>query len=455
MKVLKFGGTSVGTVKSLENVRSIIESLDEDAVIVVSALGGITDRLIATAKAAAEGQEEKYKSSFAEIRERHDQVINGMVPVESRQEVTHVVDEMLLDLERLYYGIYLVNDLSERVLDRVVSFGERLSSAIICRIIDGISLLDSRMFIKTVKKHGRHVLDHKLTSEKIREHFEKADARLILVPGFISTDRNGDVTNLGRGGSDYTAAILAAELDADQLEIWTDVDGFLTGDPRKIKDTKIIDNMSFVEAMELCNFGAKVIYPPTIYPVFHKNIPVYIKNTFNPKVPGTLISDRENHISGKVSGISSLGDTCLLLLRVKDQHITNENVKARVFNSLNRKGVDVFMSCPSEFAGELIFAVRNSDSGKAIDELELEFGPEISGDKIEVRIPQPNMATIALVGENLADPAGLLRKIKQILKDSSLNISAASIGESGCNVSVVVSLDDEVKALQRLHEEMF
>ena len=291
MKVLKFGGTSVGTVESLRNVKAIVESQTEPVIVVVSALGGITDQLINTAKLAAKG-DISHLESYARIVERHREVIKGIVPEALQMDVLSIVNPILEELGNIYRGVSLIKDLSDRTLDIIVSYGERLSSVIISRIINGAIHFDSRNFIKTEKRWNKHVLDNETTQKLIHEVFDTVDFKVALVPGFISSDANGNVTNLGRGGSDYTAAILAASLNANTLEIWTDVDGFMTADPRVINGALVIDHLSFTEAMELCNFGAKVIYPPTIYPVFHKNIPILIKNTFNPDAPGTRISDR-------------------------------------------------------------------------------------------------------------------------------------------------------------------
>ena len=271
MKVLKFGGTSVGTVESLRNVKQIVENQQQPVVVVVSALGGITDQLINTANLAANG-DIAHLESYAKIVERHHAVISGIVPEEKRLDVRSIVDPLLEELGNLYRGISLIRDLSDRTLDIVVSYGERISSVIISHIINGATHFDSRNFIRTVKQFGKHILDNDLTTELVHKTFDSFKGNVAVIPGFIASDIKGDITNLGRGGSDYTAAIIAATMDAEVLEIWTDVDGFMTADPRVINNTYVIDRLSFVEAMELCNFGAKVIYPPTIYPVFHKNI---------------------------------------------------------------------------------------------------------------------------------------------------------------------------------------
>ncbi|MDD6778530.1 MAG: aspartate kinase, partial [Bacteroidales bacterium] len=343
MKVLKFGGTSVGTIASLTSVKSIVESCEEPVIVVVSALGGLTDRLIATAKLAAKG-DCGYLTNFDDISERHHTIINGMVAAEKRDEITGIVDVLLEELGNIFRGVSLIKDLSPRTLDIILSYGERLSSVIISRIISGATHFDSRNFIKTECQFGKHILDVDLTDRLIHEAFDAFSGRVAIVPGFISTDHvTGDITNLGRGGSDYTAAIIAAALGARQLEIWTDVDGFMTADPRVIKTAYVIDNLTFIEAMELCNFGAKVVYPPTIYPVFHKNIPILIKNTFNPEARGTLISDHLPESDTRaIKGISSINDTCLITLTGFGM-VGVIGINSRIFNALAKHGVSVFL----------------------------------------------------------------------------------------------------------------
>ena len=263
MKVLKFGGTSVGTVDSLRNVKSIVDALDSPAIVVVSALGGLTDRLIATANMAASGDVE-FKSSMAQMRQRHLDIINTLVPDDRRPAVLEVVSSLLNNLEDLYTGLSLVRDLSERVLNQVVSFGERMSSVIVANILNDACHHNSLDFVKTEKWFNRDIASRQLIDRLIKEEFPLPLRRTVVTGGFISTDKDtGEITNLGRGGSDYTAALIAAALDAESLEIWTDVDGFMTADPRIIKDARVIDNMTFIESMELCSFGAKGIYPPT------------------------------------------------------------------------------------------------------------------------------------------------------------------------------------------------
>ena len=342
MKVLKFGGTSVGTVNSLRCVKAIVESCDEQVVVVVSALGGITDKLINTAKQASTGDMD-YLQQYAEIVARHNDVIAGMVPAELQDEVHAIADSLLEELGNIFRGIALIKDLSDRTRDIVVSYGERLSSAIIARIINGATHFDSRRFVRTNTQFGKHFANLELTETLICETLGSFTGKVALVPGFISSDTNtGEITNLGRGGSDYTAALIASALNAHSLEIWTDVDGFMTADPRVISTAYVIDKLTFIEAMELCNFGAKVVYPPTIYPVFHKNIPILIKNTFNPSAPGTLISDENNKEGKSIKGISSINDTCLVTLTGFGM-VGVIGINSRIFNALARNGVSVFL----------------------------------------------------------------------------------------------------------------
>ena len=295
MKVMKFGGTSVGSVSSVLSVKKIVEAVNEDVIVVVSALGGITDKLIKTSRMAAAG-DASYEKEMKEIVNRHIEMVYTVIPAGHEREILlDQVNELLSELKDIFQGIYLIHDLSPKTSAAIVSYGERLSSIIVAALIDGAKWFDSRTFIKTEKKHNKHILDSDLTTQLVREAFRELP-KVSLVPGFISSDKQtGEVTNLGRGGSDYTASILAASLDADILEIWTDVDGFMTADPRVISTAYPITELSYVEAMELCNFGAKVVYPPTIYPVCHKNIPILIKNTFNPDAPGTIVKQEADH----------------------------------------------------------------------------------------------------------------------------------------------------------------
>lgn len=453
MKVLKFGGTSVGTVESISNVRDIVENLTEPAIVVVSALGGITDRLIATAHLAEEGFTENWRESFLSIKDRHMKVIDGIVRAECKDNVVHEVTLLLDELYKLYSGVAFLNDLSERVLDRIVSFGERMSTAIVGGAITGITRIYSPDFIRTERRYGRNRLDTAATSRLIADRVapELRKHNLLLAAGFISSGTDNRITNLGRGGSDYTAAILAAEFNADILEIWTDVDGFLSADPRKIKDAHIIERMTFVEAMELCNFGAKVVYPPTIYPVFHKGIPIVIKNTFNPSAPGTLISERTtcDRSAGCITGISSLPACTLFTIRATD------DVAPRAYNAMARKGIDVYLSGLQQPGSDMLqFVVRDTDADEALDELALEFSAD-TATKIEILPERRNLAIVAAVGDSMNNAAELCRRFSEALAADNIEVFATSGNTSHGSAALLVAMNNETASLTRLHSLVF
>lgn len=454
MKVLKFGGTSVGTVESLKSVKKIVEECDEQIIVVVSALGGITDQLIKTAKLAAQG-DKSHLEFYARIVERHNNVIESMVSIDKIEKLKSIVDPLLEELGNIYKGVSLIKDLSERTLDIIVSYGERLSSIIISYIIKGAHHYDSRNFIKTEKQFGKHILENDTTQKYIHATFDNNTFKVAVVPGFISSDENGNITNLGRGGSDYTAAILAATLNASVLEIWTDVDGFMTADPRVINNTYVIDHLSFIEAMELCNFGAKVIYPPTIYPVCHKNIPIWIKNTFNPTAPGTCISEERPSPEGKaIKGISSINDTCLITVSGLGM-VGIIGINARIFNALAKNGVSVFLVSQASSENNTSFAVRNADADLAVSVLKEEFAVELQSGEITDIVPEPNLATVAIVGENMKHSTGIAGKLFNTLGRNGINVIACAQGASETNISFVIDLKNLRKALNVIHDSFF
>ena len=453
MKVLKFGGTSVGSIESIKNVKMIVEQCDENVIVVVSALGGITDKLIATANKASIG-DESYTDSMQEIRARHSEVIAGVVPAQYRQEIECRVNEMLDELINIYRGVFLIKELSSKTLDAIVSYGERLSSTILSRVIEDIVLFDSRTFIKTETQFNKHIVDFDTTNRLITETFAQQPRRA-LVPGFISSDHiSGDVTNLGRGGSDYTAAILAATLDATRLEIWTDVDGFMTADPRVISSAYVIEKLSFTEATELCNYGAKVIYPPTISPVYHKNIPIVIKNTFNPTAPGTLINNDNDPNSKAIKGISSINDTCLITVSGLGM-VGVVGVNSRIFNSLAQSGVNVFMVSQASSENSTTFAVRNADAELAVEVLNKEFATEIEQGEMSPALAEHDLATIAIVGENMKNAPGIAGKLFGTLGRSGINTIACAQGAQKMNISIVIKSCDLRKTLNAIHDSFF
>lgn len=453
MKVLKFGGTSVGTVESLRNVKQIVESIDGPVVVVVSALGGLTDRLISTAR-MAEKADQSYISELLAMKSRHYDIVNTLVPENEREDLKSSLNELFGRLENVYKGISLLEELSPRSLDKVVSFGEMLSSRIIARIIDNATLFDSTDFIKTVNRFGRHLLDTDRSNRLISHTFGNCDFNVAVVPGFIASDIDGITTNLGRGGSDYTAAILAANLGADVLEIWTDVDGFMTADPRIVSGTKVIPDLSFTEAMELCNFGAKVIYPPTIYPVFHKNIPIYIKNTFNPSARGTCIYDIKDRKSqdNAVKGVSSINDSCLLTVK-NDRKI--KNLASRLLNNLTRNGISVLLVTHANTPDSITFSLPESDIERAMEALSKEFEAELETGELHSPVVEKNLATIAVVADNMKSFAGLTERLHLLLNENNIEVLAYSQGQPETSVAFVVPMDKRTLSLQTIHDEIF
>ncbi|MDE6791883.1 MAG: bifunctional aspartate kinase/homoserine dehydrogenase I [Muribaculaceae bacterium] len=454
MKVLKFGGTSVGTVESLSNVRKIVEETPGKKVVVVSALGGITDLLIATARLAV-ADDIAYLDNYARIVERHITVVDGVIPPQRRDATYAMVKMMLDELANIYKGVMLLHDLSQRALDIIVSYGERLSSVIVANMIKGATHFDSRTFIRTKEgPHGSRELDSELTARLIQEKVCAYDWTTAVMGGFIASDTKGEVTNLGRGGSDYTAAIMAAALNADILEIWTDVDGFMTADPRVIDNAYVIDRLTFIEAMELCNFGAKVIYPPTIYPVYHKNIPIKVKNTFNPSAPGTTISHEAVHTGKAIKGISSINDTCLVTISSPCM-VGVIGVNSRIFNALTKKGVSVFLVSQAASENNTTIAVRNADADLAVKTLEEEFAAELASGTFNEVKAERDLATVAVVGENMKHTTGLAGKLFNTVGRNGINVIACAQGASETNISFVIEKKSLRKALNVIHDSFF
>ena len=454
MKVLKFCGTSVGSEKGLSQVKKIVESCSEDVIVVVSALGGITDQLLLTARLAAAG-DEAYMPQCTAMIARHNELVEKIVLPENRPGVQNRLDELLDELSNIFKGVYLIRDLSPKTTDMILSYGERLSSEIVCGAVAGSVRYDAREFIKTKPLFNRHVVDFASTEKLIERRFEKMP-HVAIVPGFIATDlANGDATNLGRGGSDYTAAILASTLKASALEIWTDVDGFMTADPKVINDAYVIEHLSYVEAMELCNFGAKVIYPPTIFPAYHKNIPIVIRNTFNLDSKGTAISrESSGDASRAIKGISSINDTCLITIQGLGM-VGVIGVNYRIFKTLAKSGISVFLVSQAASENTTSIGVRNDDADLAMEVLTEEFAQEIALGEINKIKKEPNLATIAIVGENMKHTPGIAGKLFGTLGRSGINVIACAQGASETNISFVVSLDSLRKTLNVLHDSFF
>lgn len=456
MKVLKFGGTSVGSVQSILSLKRIVEkeACRQPVVVVVSALGGITDKLIATAQMALRG-DAHYKEEFEAMVDRHHQMIDTIITNNKKREsLFNTVDALFEQLKSIYFGVYLIHDLSEKTQDAIVAYGERISSYIVATLVKGAHRLNARDFIKTERKNGKHSVDFELTNRLIQEAFEDMP-RIVVVPGFISRDRDTNrTTNLGRGGSDYTASIIAAALNAEVLEIWTDVDGFMTADPKVIHTAYSINELSYIEAMELCNFGAKVIYPPTIYPVCVKNIPIKVKNTFNPNFPGTLIKDHVEDDNKPIKGISSISGTALITVSGLSM-VGVIGVNRRIFTALADNGISVFIVSQASSENSTSIGVRDQDAQQAVNVLNNEFAKEIITGAMFPMHVESGLATIAIVGENMKHTPGIAGKLFGTLGRSGISVIACAQGASETNISFVVEGCSLRKSLNVLHDSFF
>lgn len=456
MKVLKFGGTSVGSVKSILSLKHIVENeaRRQPIVVVVSALGGITDKLLSTAQQAVSGNE-AWKISFEEMVDRHHKMIDTIITnTIDREDLFNKVDALFEQLRSIYFGVYLIRDLSRKTQDAIVSYGERLSSNIVSSMVRGSMWMDSREFIKTEFAHGKNTLDSVLTNKLVRDAFAELP-RVTILPGFISCDRDtGETTNLGRGGSDYTAALVAAALNAEVLEIWTDVDGFMTADPKVIRSAYTIDELSYVEAMELCNFGAKVIYPPTIYPVCIKNIPIRVKNTFNPEGRGTIIKGKVENDSKAIRGISSIKGTTLITVSGLSM-VGVIGVNRRIFTALADHGISVFLVSQASSENSTSIGVRDEDAHKAVSVLNKKFEAEIEDGAMFPMHAESELATIAVVGENMKHTPGIAGKLFGTLGRSGISVIACAQGASETNISFVINARYLRKSLNVIHDSFF
>lgn len=459
MKVLKFGGSSVGTPESILQVKQIVESQQSEVIVVVSALGGVTDKLIGMAKMASAG-DKGYMDEFEALSNRHEQMICTVIPSGTSRKTTlyRRTRALLAELQNICEGLYLLRDMSPNMEDTVVSYGERLSSLIVAALIEGAILYDARDFMRTEFKGGKHMLAKETTEQLILDTFSNAftsDQKVIVVPGFISRDvSTGHITNLGRGGSDYTAAVLAAVLGAEVLEIWTDVDGFMTADPRVISNAYVIDELSYVEAMELCNFGAKVVYPPTIYPAFHRNIPILIKNTFNASATGTIIRDHLEDRTRLIKGISSIGDTSLINVTGLGM-VGIIGINRRIFQTLAINGISVFFVAQASSESSTSIGVRDVDAELAAEVLNEEFAKEIALGEMDPMQIVNGLATVAIVGENMRSNAGIAGQLFGVLGRNGINVVAAAQGASETNISFVVDKNNLRKTLNVIHDSFF
>ena len=446
----------MGSVESILSLKAIVEkeAQKQPIIVVVSALGGITDKLIATSLLAQKG-DEAWKDEFQAMVERHHKMIDTIITDPRKRELLfNIVDSLFEQLRSIYFGVYLIHDLSKKTQDAIVSYGERLSSNIVATLVQGAKWYDSREFIKTVRKNHKNTLDSELTNRLVRRTFSDLQ-RISLVPGFISKDRDTDeITNLGRGGSDYTAAIIAAALDAEILEIWTDVDGFMTADPRVIKTAYTIKELSYIEAMELCNFGAKVVYPPTIYPVCVKNIPIRVKNTFNPDGEGSIIKQKVANNDKPIKGISSINGTTLITVAGLSM-VGVIGVNRRIFTALADNGISVFMVSQASSENSTSIGVRDQDAAEAVEVLNGEFAKEIETGAMYPMHAENGLATIAVVGENMKNTPGIAGKLFGTLGRAGISMIACAQGAPQTNISFVVKSEHLRKALNAIHDSFF
>jgi len=452
MKVLKFGGSSVGSPERIRGVKKIVENLPADTIVVVSAFRGITDQLIKLGE-MARMQDDTYKKELDQFSKRHVEAVKEVVQKQNQEFVLEEVNRMLKDLDIVLHGVYLLKELTFKTLDYILSFGERLSAFIIAYAFDQAKFVDIREFIRTDSQFGNARVDFVLTNEMLKtafSHFRDT----VIVPGFVASNEDGDTTTLGRGGSDYTASIIAAALDAERLEIWTDVDGFMTADPRKVEKAYAVKHLTYSEAMELSHFGAKVLYTPTIKPVFQKNIPLVIKNTFNPSVPGTLISNKKEETDGTfIKGISSIDNVDLITLQGAGM-VGVSGVSMRLFSALAKARVNVIMITQASSEYSITFAINPLDTKRAVKSIEQEFASEIEVKEIKVHIER-ELSIIAIVGEKMKNTPGISANLFRSLGRNGINVVATAQGSSELNISVVVQHKALKKALNVIHEGFF
>ena len=447
----------MGSPESLQLVKSIVENEQEPVIVVVSALNGVTDRLLLAAD-FARNNNSGYKPLLDEIIARHEEIIEKLITSPAdKQEVVQKTQLLFDDLRNILRGVFLIGDLSQKTSDKIVSYGERLSSFIVGKVIKGAQLYDATQFIKTNKQFHSHIPDLARSNELIRKTFsEMPPPHVAVVPGFISSScENNDITNLGRGGSDYTAAIIAAALDATVLEIWTDVNGFMTADPKIINSAYVIDELSFTEAIELSNFGAKVIYPPTIFPVYHKNIPIYVRNTFHPEEKGTRIRDIKPTRNGKIiKGISSINDTALITIQGLGM-VGVIGVNKRIFSALADNGISVFIVSQASSENSTSIGVRSQDAALSQKVLNKEFAHEIAMGSINEIMVEYDLATIAIVGQNMKHVPGIAGKFFGALGRNGISVIALAQGAGETNISCVIARSDLKKSLNVIHDSFF
>jgi bifunctional aspartokinase / homoserine dehydrogenase 1 len=453
MKVLKFGGTSVGSPERIRGVKKIIESQGSPCVIVVSAFQGITDELKLISELASSRNNE-YKILLEKVITKHTEYSKQLIIKDKLGAVLKEIENIFADLRETLNGIYLLRELSKHALDQTLSIGELLSSLIISNLMDDSLLIDSRSFIKTDSNFGFANVDFTLTNSLIKKCITET-RKLIIVPGFIASNQSNQTTTLGRGGSDYTSAIIAAALDAEVLEIWTDVDGFMTADPKKVEKAYAIENLTYSEAIELSHFGAKVIYTPTLRPVYKKNIPILVLNTFNPESKGTIISHKSSDDNrSPIKGISSIDHIDLITLQGTGM-VGVTGTSMRLFGALAKNNINIILITQASSEYSITFAVIPSDSGTAAEAIHEEFKNEVDlNNELKVLI-EKNLSIIAIVGERMKNTPGISATLFKSLGRNGINVIATAQGSSELNISVVIKNESLKKALNVIHDGFF
>lgn len=457
MKVLKFGGSSVANAINIRKVVAIVQNNTGRQVVVVSALGGVTDLLI-KAGTLAEKSDESYKETLQLLEDKHLDAARSLLPVTHQSSCLSMIKQQFNELDEICSSVFYLKELSLRTRDRIISFGELLSSRIISAYMAAAGMehewLDSRKMIKTNNNFGFAAVHFSITNDIISYHIQTSSHILFLAPGFIASDEQGNTTTLGRGGSDYTAAIYAAAVNAESLEIWTDVTGMMTADPRWVPNAKTIPCTSYREAMELSHFGAKVIYPPTIQPVMQKNIPTWVKNTFAPEEAGTVIQSSSNHDGEIITGISSINAIALLSLEGSGM-VGIPGFSKRLFEALANEKINVILITQSSSEHSICVAVNDADADKARTAVDTAFETEISQGKVEKLKVETGQSIIALVGDKMKSHPGIAGRMFGALGRNGINIRAIAQGSSERNISAVISADDVKKAVNVLHEAFF
>jgi aspartokinase/homoserine dehydrogenase 1 len=459
MQVLKFGGSSVANSANIHKVVAIVQSAiqKETTVLVVSALGGVTDNLLQTGELASKA-DENYKELLKKMENRHLDAVRELLPIQQQSATLSLVKQQFNELDGICDGVFLLGELSPRTKDRIVSYGELLSSMIIAAKLQSLGIdqawVDSRKLISTNSHHGNAVVDFGKTEKNIQDHFKQNPHQLYVAPGFISSDANHNTTTLGRGGSDYTGAIFASAVNASALEIWTDVSGMMTADPRLVQNAKPINRISYQEAMELSHFGAKIIYPPTIQPVMSKRIPVWVKNTFAPEEYGTLIEIDSAVTDSFIRGISSINKISLLSLEGSGM-IGIPGFSKRLFEALASEGVNVILITQSSSEHSICVGINEIDTDKAKRSIDHSFNHEIESGKVEPLKVETGLSIVALVGEQMKSHPGVSGKMFGALGKNGINVRAIAQGSSEKNISAVLSAFDVKKAINVLHEEFF